>query len=164
MDNKFKNTNLDYLFGIDRIFMKMETNTYLEIVLKNKTKTVAHASSVIKVMWRYKHKLNERKNFIVHVKKVQKTIKSFLKDIVLIKRKNAVKIIEREWIKRSEEYFNRKRRIPVMALQKYIKKIIGKKDYESRHHYIEFAKNILSSAISTHKVADKYENYIQMRH
>lgn len=77
-------------------------------------------------------------------------MKSYLRDITTIKKKNAVKIIENEWIKRSENYFRMKKRIPLMALQKYIKKITQKKMLEDRHKSVIFAKNLLSSAIRTH--------------
>lgn len=34
IENKFKGVNLDYLMGTEKIFMKMETNNYLESYLK----------------------------------------------------------------------------------------------------------------------------------
>ncbi len=95
MDGKYKNVGLDYLYGHERIFMKMETNNYLHAALKQKTKRFDHSSTVIKVIWRNRYKRTERKNFTIHIRKVQLALRSYLRDIILIKRKNAVKIIER---------------------------------------------------------------------
>lgn len=75
--------------------MKMETNNYLQAVYKQKTKKLFHAATVIKVIFRNRHQRNERKNFTVHIRKVQLALRSYLRDIIMIKRKNAVKIIER---------------------------------------------------------------------
>lgn len=53
-------------------------------------------------------------------------MKRYLREIKLIKKKKAVRIIEREWIKRCDEYFTRKKRNPLMVLQKYIKRAVWK--------------------------------------
>jgi hypothetical protein len=45
---------------------------------------------------------------------------------VIIKKKNAVKTIENAWIKFNEEYFLKKKRQPLMAIQKYLKAVIAK--------------------------------------
>lgn len=62
-------------------------------MLKQRTKRMAHSATVIKVVYRNKHKKCERKNFIIHIKKVQLAMKHYLRDILLIKKKNAVRII-----------------------------------------------------------------------
>jgi hypothetical protein len=93
MDGKYKNVGLDYLYGQERVFMKMETNNYLNAALKQKTKRFDHSSTVIKVIWRNRYKRTERKNFSVYIRKVQLALRSYLRDIILIKHKNAVKII-----------------------------------------------------------------------
>lgn len=129
MDKQFKNAGLDYLYGNERIFMKMETNNYIQAVLAQKTKRIAHSSTVIKVIFRNRHKRNERLNFTVHIRKVQIAMKAYLRDIILIKRRNAVKVIEKAWIEKSEQFFKRKKLKYLKALQKYIKRIVAKKDY-----------------------------------
>lgn len=42
---------------------------------------------------------------------------------------NAGKIIWNFWLKNCDSYFKNKRRIPLMAIQKYIKKLTTKKYY-----------------------------------
>lgn len=87
----------------------------------------SNACTIIKSLWRYNSKKNMRRNVTVHIRKVQKAMRSYLRDIHLIKKKNAVKVIEREWIKRCEQYFMWKRRAPIMAIQKYVKRSVKKK-------------------------------------
>lgn len=60
----------------------METNNYIQAVLAQKTKKIAHSSTLIKVLFRNRHKRNERLNFTVHIRKVQIAMKSYLRDII----------------------------------------------------------------------------------
>jgi hypothetical protein len=163
IDSKFKGASLDLLYGNNLVFMKMESNTYLEIVLKNKTKTIHFASTMLKVIWKSRRKLAERKNFTVYIRKVQLAMKHYHRDISMIKRKNAANVIKREWIVLSEPYFKKKRRVLIMALQKYIKKVIDEREFERKYSSIVNARNKLISIVRTQRVANNYDTFISMR-
>ena len=52
-----------------------------------------YSCTIIKTMWRFRKNRNKNLNYTVHIKKVQKAVRSYLRDIYTIKRKNAVRII-----------------------------------------------------------------------
>jgi hypothetical protein len=61
----------------------------------------------------------ELKNSVI---KVQRAVKDYVRMIKTIRRKKAVETISRYWIKYNDQYFMRKKRKPLMVLQKYIKR------------------------------------------
>ena len=107
----------------------MDTNNYLDAILRQKTKNIVHNSTIIKVAFRHYHKRDERSYFTNQARLIQKALRNYLRDIIKIKRINAAKTIWSFWVKNCDSYFKRKRRIPLMAVQKYIKKITTKKYY-----------------------------------
>lgn len=128
LDSNFRDKKLEYLYGNERIFMKMETYNFFETILKQRMAMTNYSCTIIKTIWRHRHNKNKNLNFTVHIKKVQNAVRHYLRDVQMIKKKNAVRVIEREWIKRCDEYFRRKKRGPLMVLQKYIKKVVWKKE------------------------------------
>jgi hypothetical protein len=52
--NIFTNHKLEYLFGRERIFMKISTKNFLDITLKQKTNQIEYASTIVKAVYRLK--------------------------------------------------------------------------------------------------------------
>lgn len=122
--NIFTNHKLEYLFGKERIFMKISTKNFLDIMFKQKTNQIEFASTVIKAHYRCK-RLNQIKSlYNSKIPKIQKAVRNYLAIVKTFKKKKAVLVIEAYWIKYCHQFFLRKRRKHLIALQKYIKRAI----------------------------------------
>lgn len=93
------------------------------------------------------------------MKNVQKSIRNFLKIAEELRYKKAVKVIEREWIKRCGVYFRRKRRPALMVVQKNLKSKLAKLKTQDKQNSLKFARLKLSSMAKSHKIANRFENY-----
>jgi len=91
--------NLDYLFGRERIFMKMATQNVLDLMLQKKLKFINHAASMIKVHYRRNGTNKRRIELKDETRKIQRAVRAFLVISRKLRRKKAVKIIENAWIK-----------------------------------------------------------------
>lgn len=122
--NIFTNHKLDYLFGREKIFMKMSTKNFLDLMYRKKTKKIDHASTIIKVAFKLRKLRQYKLTCKKYVPKIQSAVRNFLRTSKLLKKKKAVLVIEDYWIKYCHQFFLRKRRNHVIAVQKYIKRAI----------------------------------------
>jgi hypothetical protein len=58
------------------------------------------------------------------IPKIQQTVRNYLAMVKTFKKKKSVLVIEAYWIKYCHQFFLRKRRKHVIALQKYVKRAI----------------------------------------
>jgi len=123
-NNSFTNHKLEYLFGKEKIFMKMSTKNFFDIRLRQKTDKINYASTIIKTSFRMLKVRKLRKLYRDKIPKIQNAIRNFLTIAKLSKKKKAVQVIEAHWIKYCHQFFMRKRRNYLVTLQKYIKRAI----------------------------------------
>jgi len=60
VNSYFLNYNLDYLFGKERIFLKMSTQNAMDLLLQKKVKSIEFSSTLIKVHFR-RSKMDKRR-------------------------------------------------------------------------------------------------------
>ena len=104
----------------------MEAQNYLDVVYKKRMLKVTASSTVIKALCRYQRERNERMNYKVRICNVQNAVRNYMRIAKSLRFKKAVLVIEREWIKRYDEYFRRKKRPALMVIQKNMKTRIAK--------------------------------------
>lgn len=124
MTKTFTNHKLEYLFGKERIFMKMSTKNFLDISLSHTIRKITYSCTLIKSCYRMSVKRKIRKDLKSNSIKLQRTIRNYLIVAKMMKKKKSALIIEKYWIKYCNQFFIRKRRRHVMVLQKYIKSAI----------------------------------------
>lgn len=72
LKENFGSQRLEYLFGNHRFFMKMSTQSYFDALLKNKTKNINNASTVIKAFYRWRKRRTEKEVMLKNIVKVQR--------------------------------------------------------------------------------------------
>lgn len=93
VNNQLISYNLDYLFGRERIFMKMATQNVLDLLLHKKIKFIEHASTMIKVHYRRSRMTKRRSEIVNNTLKIQKAVRDYLKIVRQLKKKKAVRVI-----------------------------------------------------------------------
>ena len=102
----------------------MSTKNFFDIRLRQKTDKINYASTIVKSSFRMLKISKVRKLYRDKIPRIQHAIRNFLTIAKLSRKKKAVQVIETYWIKYCHQFFMRKRRNHLIALQKYIKRAI----------------------------------------
>ncbi len=149
--NTFTNHKLEYLFGREKIFMKMSTKNFFDVMYKQKTTKINYAATLIKAAYRMSKVRKTKVLYRIKLPKLQQAVKNFLTIVKLSKKKKAVRVIEKYWIKYCRQFFMRKRRNSLMTLQRYIKRAVEIKRENSKAEGMMKIKTFVKSALQTHK-------------